>query len=156
MRMGSAAVESATVVDGDRNKESTTSADASPSTTGSRNPSTPAEVTNNRSFSLFIFELAPPCPPTAQGAQQNNSHNTDIISILCRTKRSAEDAGFEELAEIVSQARITNRHLDEQINNIDEQIELLQMQRETLLKTKKELGKEVRRQTIAIAEMVEG
>jgi hypothetical protein len=148
-RMGSAAVESATVVDGDRNEDSTISEDARPSTTGSRNPSTPAEVT-------FIFEPAPPCPPTAQEAQQNNSHNTDKISIPCRTKRSAEDAGFEELAEIVAEARIKRRDLDEQIDNIEEQIELLQMQRETLLKTKKELGKEVRRQTIAIAEMVEG
>ena len=132
-RMGPAAVDSATVVDGDRNEDSTRS--TSLSITGSRNPSTPAAVTYNRSYSPFISELAPPCPPTAQGEQQNDSHNTDENLIPRGTKRSADDAGFHEQIDYID---VQMQLLQIQHEQLDKQMQQLQMEREQLLKSKRE------------------
>jgi predicted nucleic acid-binding Zn-ribbon protein len=72
------------------------------------------------------------------------------------TKRTAEDAEFEDLAKIVSQALTADRDFADQIDDIDKQIELLQTQRRDLVEERKDAKRRFTRQTLAIASRTDG
>jgi chromosome segregation ATPase len=72
------------------------------------------------------------------------------------TKRTAEDAEFDDLAELVSQVLNADRDLTRKIHDVDKQIELLQTQREDLIEKRKDLKRRFTRQTLAVASRTDG
>lgn len=110
-----------------------------------------AEVKSNLSPSSITCGAVPPRPSTAHAERLNNSSNAVDVSELRGTKRTAEDAEFEDLAEIVSQVLTADRDLTNQIEDIDKQIELLRTQRRDLVEKKNDVKRRFRRQALAVA-----
>lgn len=69
---------------------------------------------------------------------------------------TAEDAEFDDLAELVSQVLNADRDLTRKIRDVDKQIELLQTQRGDLIEKRKDLKRRFRRQTLAVASRTDG
>ncbi|EDU46138.1 predicted protein [Pyrenophora tritici-repentis Pt-1C-BFP] len=95
-------------------------------------------------------------PKTTSEEQLNNPSNAVDAPELRGTKRTAEDAEFEDLTKIVSQVLTGDQNLKDQINDIDKQIEQLQTQRRDLVEKRKDAKRRFKRQTLAIASRTDG
>ncbi|KAH8696771.1 hypothetical protein GQ44DRAFT_634215 [Phaeosphaeriaceae sp. PMI808] len=155
-RMGAAAVRPPLIAYEQRTVPGTTSEEANPTIDESYIQSTLAEVTPNLISSPITSRTAPPCPSTAHVEQLDNPSNAVDAPELRGTKRTAEDAEFEDLAQIVSQVLSADRDLANQINDVDKQIELLQTQRGDLVEKRKDVKRRFRRQTLTVASRTDG
>ncbi|KAF7449865.1 hypothetical protein A1F99_069140 [Pyrenophora tritici-repentis] len=99
---------------------------------------TSEEVTPNPLSSPITSRIAHPHPSIAHPEQLNNPSNAVDAPELRGTKRTAEDAEFEDLTKIVSQVLTGDQNLKDQINDIDKQIEQLQTQRRDLVEKRKD------------------
>lgn len=155
-RMGAASVRPPLVGYERQTEPETTSEEANPAIDESRIQSTIAEVTLNPLSLPITSRTVPPHPSTAHAEQLNNSPSAVDAPELRGTKRTTEDAEFEDLAEIVSQVLSADRDLKDQIDDIDKQIKLLQTQRRDLIKKRKDMKKRFTRQTLTIASRTDG
>ncbi|KAF3031948.1 hypothetical protein E8E11_002521 [Didymella keratinophila] len=155
-RMGAASVRTPVVGYERQTEPETTSEEANPAIDESHIQFSLAEVTPNLLSSRIHTRTDPPRPSTTHAEQLDKSSNAVDDPELRGTKRTAEDAEFEDLAEIVSQVLTVDRDLTNQINDIDKQIELLQTQRRDLVEKRKDVKMRFRRQTLAIASRTDG
>jgi hypothetical protein len=155
-RMGAASVRTPPVGYERQTEPETTSDEASPIIDESHIQFTLAEATPNPLSSPITSRTAPPRPSTAHAEQPNNPSNAVDAPELRGTKRTAEDAEFEDLTGIVSQVLTADQNLANQINDIDTQIELLQTQRRDLVEKRKDVKRKFTRQTLAIALRTDG
>ncbi|KAH6613016.1 hypothetical protein C7974DRAFT_74881 [Boeremia exigua] len=155
-RMGAASVKTPVVGYEQQTEPETTSEEANPAIDQSHIQFSLAEVTPNLLSSRIQTRTDPPRPSTTHAEQLDKSSNAVDDPELRGTKRTAEDAEFEDLAEIVSQVLTVDRDLTNQINDIDKQIELLQTQRRDLVEKRKDVKMRFRRQTLAIASRTDG
>ncbi|KAF1828609.1 hypothetical protein BDW02DRAFT_643368 [Decorospora gaudefroyi] len=155
-RMGATSVRTPLVGYERQTEPKTISKAASPIIDESHIQFTLAEVTPNPLSSPITSRTAAPRPSTAHAEQLNNSSNAVDAPKSRGTKRTAEDAEFEDLAEIVSQVLTAYRDLTDQIDVIDKQIELLQTQRRDLVKKRKDVKRRFTRQALAIASRTDG
>ena len=155
-RMGAASVRPPLAGYERQTEPETRSEEASPTIDESHIQFTLAKVTPNPLSSPITSRTAPPHPSTAHAEQLNNLSNAVDAQKLRGTKRTAEDAEFEDLAEILSQALTADRGLTDQIDAIDKRIELLQTQRTVLVEKKKDVKRKFTRQTLAVASRTDG
>ncbi|KAH6612383.1 hypothetical protein C7974DRAFT_322549, partial [Boeremia exigua] len=155
-RMGAASIRPPVVGYERQTEPETTSEEANPVIDKSHVQLCPAEVTPNLSSSRIQTNSDSPRPSTTHVEQLDKSSNTVDDPEVRGRKRTAEDAEFEDLAEIVSQVLTVDRDLTNQINDIDKQIELLQTQRRDLVEERKDVKRRFRRQTLAIASRTDG
>ncbi|KAJ4330886.1 hypothetical protein N0V87_009617 [Didymella glomerata] len=134
----------------------TTSEEASQTIDENHIQSTLAAITTNVLSSPVTSIAAPLRPSTDHAAQLNKSSSVVNAPELQGTKRTAEDAEFDDLAELVSQVLNADRDLTRKIHDVDKQIELLQTQREDLIEKRKDLKRRFRRQTLAVASRTDG
>lgn len=138
-RMGPAAVKPPRVA----SVEQTESGNIPDDTSESCIQSTALEVMPLPSY-LSVTSRTVPCQPaTAHEEQPVTMSNTTDSPLLHGTKRTAEDAEFEDLARLLSEdlARITSEDQDltKRMNDIDRRREVLQMQLQNLDEEWKEL-----------------
>ncbi|RYN15882.1 hypothetical protein AA0119_g12795 [Alternaria tenuissima] len=155
-RMGAASVRTPLVGYERQTEPETTSEEASPIIDESHIQFTLAEVTPNPLSSPITSRTTPPRPSTAHAEQLNNPSNAVDAPELRGTKRTAEDAEFEDLTKIVSRVLTADQNLTNQINDIDKQIEQLQTQRRDLVEERKDAKRRFIRQTLAIASRTDG
>jgi hypothetical protein len=155
-RMGAASVRAPLVGYERQTEPKTTSEEVSPTTDESHIQFTLAEVTPNPLSSPITARIAHPHPSIAHAEQLNNPSNAVDAPELRGTKRTAEDAEFEELAEMTSHVITGDKDLTNQIDDIDKQIELLQMQRRGLVEKREDARRRFKRQTLAIASRTDG
>ena len=117
--------------------------------------STTAKVTTNHLSSPITSGIASPRPSNAYAEQVNDELNAVDTSRSRRTKRTANDAEFENLTEIVLEVLAADRNLTSQIGHIDKQIEILQTKRKALVEKRKHIKRRFTRQTLAIASGME-
>jgi hypothetical protein len=134
----------------------TTSEEASPTIDESHIQFTLAKVTSSPLSSPITSRIAPPRPSTAHAEQLDHPSNAVDAPESRGTKRTAEDAEFEDLTEVVSQVLTADRDLTDQIDDIDKQIELLQTQRRDLVEKRKDAKRRFTRRTLAIASRMDG
>jgi TolA-binding protein len=154
--MGAASVRAPLVGYERQTEPKTTSEEVSPTTDESHIQFTLAEVTPNPLSSPITSRTTPPRPSTAHAEQLNNPSNAVDAPEFRGTKRTAEDAEFEDLAEIVSEVLTGDQNLRDQINNIDKRIEQLQTQLRDLVEKRKDAKRRFMRQTLAIASRTDG
>jgi hypothetical protein len=155
-RMGAISVRTPLVGYQRQTEPETTSEEASPAIDESHIQSTLAEVTTNLLSSPITSRTTPPRPSTAHAEQLNNSFNAVDALELRGTKRTVEDAEFEDLAEIVNQVLTADRDLTDQIDDVDKQIELLQTRRRYLVEKRKNVKRRFTRQALAVASRTDG
>jgi hypothetical protein len=154
-RMGAASVRAPLVGYERQTEPETTSEEVSPTTDESHIQLTLAEVTPNPLSSPITSRIAHPHPSIAQAEQMNNPSNAVDAPELRSTKRSAEDAEFEDLTEKALEVLAADQNLTSQIGHIDKQIEILRTERKALVEERKHIKREFTRQTLAIASEME-
>ncbi|KAB2100081.1 hypothetical protein AG0111_0g11706 [Alternaria gaisen] len=150
-RMGAASARPPSIDCERQSEPRTTPEEASPAIDESPVQPTTAEITTDLLSPPSTSTIASPRRSTAYADQLNDEVNAVDTSILRLTKRTADDAEFEDLAGIVLEVLATDQNLTSQIGDIDKRIGTLHTQRRELVERRKQVKRKFTKQTLAIA-----
>nr|BAI44737.1 hypothetical protein [Alternaria alternata]BAI44799.1 hypothetical protein [Alternaria alternata] len=150
-RMGAASARPPSIDCGRQSEPRTTPEEASPAIDENPFQPTTAEITTDLLSSPSTSTIASLRPSTAYAEQLNDEVNAVDTPILRLTKRTADDAEFEDLAGIVLEVLATDQNLTSQIGDIDKRIEMLHTQRRELVEKRRQVKRKFTKQTLAIA-----
>ncbi|OWY49421.1 hypothetical protein AALT_g11089 [Alternaria alternata] len=150
-RMGTASARPPSIDCERQTEPRTTPEEASPAIDESPVQCTTAEITTSLLSSPSTSTIASPRPSTAYAEQLNDEMNAVDTPISRLTKRTADDAEFEDLAGIVLEVLATDQNLTSQIGDIDKRIEMLHTQRRELVEKRRHVKSKFTKQTLAIA-----
>ncbi|RYO47955.1 hypothetical protein AA0116_g12914 [Alternaria tenuissima] len=150
-RMGAASARPPSIDCERQSEPRTTPEEASPAIDESPVQPTTTEITTDLLSSPSTSTIASPRRSTAYAEQLNDEVNAVKTSISRLTKRTADDAEFEDLAGIVLEVLATDQNLTSQIGDIDKRIGMLHTQRRELVERRKQVKRKFTKQTLAIA-----